>query len=117
MIQVSGDSCIFMWRLPINLSRTMRKRCRVLADSRPPLKMLKSSVPRSDINEVSRATKMPRVHQLKGQFIDSKSALLKSVETDENVYLTEHGQYTAEPVGRECQNADAPCKATEGTEV
>ena len=117
MIQVSGDSCIFVWRLPLNLSRAMRKRCSIIADSRPPLKTLKSSVPRSNINEVPRAAKMPRVHQLKGGFMDDTSALSESVATDENVCLTKHGENAAEIAGRDCQNADASCTETEGTEV
>ncbi|KAG0610533.1 hypothetical protein M758_7G073100 [Ceratodon purpureus] len=117
LISVSGDSCIFVWRLPITLSRAMRKRCSVTADSRPPLKTLKSSVPRSNIKEVPRAAKMQRFHSMKGDAIESRSVPLDS---NENVCPTEHdenGESTAEAVAKKCQNVDAICKEKEGTVV
>lgn len=117
MLQVSGDSCIFVWRLPINLSRTMRKRCSVIADSRPPLKTLKSTLPRSNISEVPRAAKIPRVDQLKGEVMDCRSSLLDSVETNENVCPTERGANAAEQIEEECQNSDTLCKVTDGAVV
>lgn len=117
MSQVSGDSCIFVWRLPINLSRAMRKRCSVFADSRPPLKALKSSLPRSNIKEVPRAAKIPRVDQLKGEVMDCRSDHLDSVEANENVCPTEHGENAAKPIERECQKSDIPCNETDGAVV
>jgi len=111
MSQVSGDSCIFVWRLPINLSRAMRKRSIVSADSRPPLKTLKS-LPRSDIREVPRAAKIPRVDQLKGEVMHCRSSLLDSVDTNENACPTEPGEHAAEPIEREL-NSDTLCKETD----
>lgn len=45
ILQVSGDSCIFIWRLPLYMSRSMRKRCIAKAESRPPPKCLKLVLP------------------------------------------------------------------------
>lgn len=117
MLQVSGDSCIFVWRLPTNLSRAMRKRCGVIADSRPPLNTLKSSLPRSNIKDVPRAAKIPRVDQLKGEVMDCRSSLVDSAETNENVCPTEHGENAAKPIERESQNSDTLCTETDGAVV
>ncbi|XP_073388817.1 uncharacterized protein [Physcomitrium patens] len=43
LVSVSGDSCIFIWRLPLNMSRCMRKRCIIYSESRPPPRCLKSA--------------------------------------------------------------------------
>ncbi|KAG0620057.1 hypothetical protein M758_4G185700 [Ceratodon purpureus] len=43
LVSVSGDSCIFIWRLPLNMSRCMRKRCIANAESRPPPRCLQSA--------------------------------------------------------------------------
>lgn len=107
LISVSGDSCIFVWRLPINLSRVMRKRCSVVTDPRPPLKTLKSSVPRSNIKDIPRAAKIPRVHQMKGEALD---------RTNENV-CPDLEENQADPDGKKRHNAGTPCKETEGSAV
>lgn len=111
LVSVSGDSCIFVWRLPITLSRAMRKRSIVTADSRPPLKTLKS-LPRSDIKEVPRAAKIPRVDQLKGEVMHCRSSLSDSVDTDENACPTEPGEHAAGPVEREL-DSNTLCKETD----
>lgn len=98
----------------------MRKRCSVIVDSRPPLKTLKSSMPRPNIKEVPRAAKIPRFHPMKGEVLTSRSVPSDSVVTNENACLTGHeenGENAAEPVGRKCQNVDAACKETEETLV
>lgn len=95
----------------------MRKRCSVIADSRPPLKTLKSSVPRSNIKEVPRAAKIPRFHPMKAEAFDSRSVPLDS---NENVCPTEHeenGESAAQAVAKKCQNVGAPCKEKVGAVV
>lgn len=42
---MSGDTCIFIWRLPLYMSRSMRKRCIAKAESRPPPKCLNLNLP------------------------------------------------------------------------
>lgn len=95
----------------------MRKRSSVTGDSRPPLKTLKSSVPRSNVKDFPRAAKIPRVHAIKAEVMYSKSGPSDSVVTSENISPTELGQNEENTVGRKCQNAEAPCKVTEGSVV
>ena len=98
----------------------MRKRCIGIADSRVPLKTLKSSVLRSNIKEVPRAAKIPRFHSMKGEVIDNGSAPFDCVVTNENVCpngYDENEENAAVPVGRKRQNVDAACKEREGTMV
>jgi hypothetical protein len=52
---------------------------------------------------------------MKGESMD-----IRSVPLDSNVCSTGHeenGENAAEPVGKKCQNVDAPCKEKEGTVV
>lgn len=46
-----------MWRLPLTLSRSMRKRCIAQAEARPPPRCLKSVIPRALPKELARNTK------------------------------------------------------------
>lgn len=85
----------------------MRKRCSVVTDPRPPLKTLKSSVPRSNIKDIPRAAKIPRVHQMKGEALD---------RTNENV-CPDLEENQADPDGKKRHNGGTPCKETEGSAV
>lgn len=70
-----------MWRLPVLLSRAMRKRCSSLAESRQPLKTLKSVGPRSSINGLPRAAKIARVRQRQeGEVIEGQSVFSAPLE-------------------------------------
>ena len=89
----------------------MRKRCSVIADSRPPLKTLKSLVPRSNIKEVPRAAKIPRFHSFRAEAVESRSVPLDS---NENVCSTEHDENGAE---KECQNVETVRNEKEGSLV
>lgn len=95
----------------------MRKRCSVIADTRPPLKMLKSATPRSNIKEVPRAAKIPRVDQSNGEVVDCRSSLLDTGEANENVCPTEHGEQAADPTERKRRSSDTPCTETDGVVV
>lgn len=98
----------------------MRKRSSVSADSRPPLKTLKSSVPRSNVKDFPRAAKIPRVHAINAESMDSRSVPLDPAATNENLCPTEHGksgENNAELIGRKGHSADAACKETEETVV
>ncbi len=59
--QVSGDSCIFLWRLPLVLLRPLRKRSLTQAEVRPrPKGGLKSGIPRSHPKILSGAAKLAK---------------------------------------------------------
>ena len=63
------------------LSRAMRKRCSSLAESRQPLKTLKSVGPRSSLNGLPRAAKIARVRQLQeGEVIEGQSVFSAPLE-------------------------------------
>lgn len=82
------------------LSRAIRKQCSAIAESRPPLKTLKSAVPRSRLNDLSRAAKIPRVHQPKQeQVVNGKLNHTISLEMDENHCGIERDQNTDQQHG------------------
>lgn len=100
------------------LSRAMRKQCSAIAESRPPLKTLKSAVPRSRLNDLSRAAKIPRVHQPKQeQVINGKLDHNISLESDENHCGIERDQNTDQQNGGILQHRETPPKEAGGAEV
>ncbi|EFJ35066.1 hypothetical protein SELMODRAFT_404876 [Selaginella moellendorffii] len=52
LISVSGDSCIFIWKLPPIMSRTMRRKLISQAEAQPPPRYLKSALKRSQIGRL-----------------------------------------------------------------
>lgn len=102
------------------LSRAMRKQCSAIAESRPPLKTLKSAVPRSRLNDLSRAAKIPRVHQPKQeQVINGKLDHIISLESDENQCGIERDQDIDQQHGGTLQHRETttPPKEAGGAEV